>query len=164
MKVIQAKKTDLENIMTIIANARTLMRNNGNANQWINGYPSKEIITKDIEKQEAFIIFENNEILGYFAFSKGNDPEPTYNEIEEGKWLNMLPYGVVHRLATSGKRKGIAKTCFNYCFTKTNNIKVDTHRDNLPMKRFFENYGFTYCGTIFVADGSPRAAYQKHNL
>ena len=28
------------------------------------------------------------------------------------------------------------------------------------MQNFFKKYGFTYCGVIYVADGSPRDAFQ----
>jgi RimJ/RimL family protein N-acetyltransferase len=38
---------------------------------------------------------------------------------------------------------------------------VDTHQDNVVMQRILEKLGFTYCGIIFVANGTPRLAYQK---
>ena len=34
--------------------------------------------------------------------------DPTYQQIYEGTWLNNEPYGVIHRLATNGKQKGVS--------------------------------------------------------
>ena len=158
--VKKATSNDLNEVMRVIEQARAIMRANGNLTQWINGYPASELILNDIENENGYVILNNNVIEGYFALIIGTDPEPTYKAIESGNWLNKEPYGVIHRLASTGKIKGIAKACFDYAFTLINNIKVDTHSNNLPMKHFFQKYGFTYCGTIYVADGSPRDAFQ----
>lgn len=160
MKIIQATTKDVNQIMEIIEHARTIMRANGNTTQWTNRYPSKEIILSDIECNHGFVCLENEEITGYFCFFKGNDPEPNYQVIENGNWLNDKPYGVIHRLASNGKAKGVAKACFDYCFKQIQNIKVDTNHDNIPMQNFFKKYGFTYCGVIYVNDGTPRDAFQ----
>ena len=39
--------------------------------------------------------------------------------------------------------------------------RADTHADNKIMQHLLEKNGFTRCGVIHVADGSPRFAYQK---
>lgn len=161
MKIIKATPNHLNQIMQVIDVARNIMRTNGNTTQWTNGYPSKEIISEDIRNNEAYVCVDNSKIVGYFAFKYGNNPEPTYNVINNGNWLNNNDYGVIHRLASNNKTKGIAKTCFDFCFTIINNIKVDTHKDNIPMKNFFNKYGFKYCGIIYVSDGTSREAYQK---
>ena len=160
MKIVKATPEHLPQIMQLVNNARQIMRANGNHTQWINGYPSEEIILSDIRSEHGFLCVENNEIVGYFCFITGNDPEPTYKVIENGNWLNNEPYGVVHRLASGGKAKGVAQACFDYCFTQINNIRVDTNNNNIPMQNFFKKYGFTYCGVIYVNDGSPRDAFQ----
>ena len=158
--VKKATSNDLNEVMRVIEQARAIMRANGNLTQWINGYPASELILNDIENENGYVILNNNVIEGYFALIIGTDPEPTYKAIESGNWLNKEPYGVIHRLESTGKIKGIAKACFDYAFTLINNIKVDTHSDNVPMKHFFQKYGFNYCGIIYVADGSPRDAFQ----
>ena len=38
---------------------------------------------------------------------------------------------------------------------------LDTHEANGPMRHKLEKNGFTYCGIIYVEDGTPRRAYQK---
>ena len=40
-------------------------------------------------------------------------------------------------------------------------IRVDTHRDNLPMQRMLQKNGFIYCGIIYLADGKERFAFEK---
>mgnify|MGYP001023262533 CR=1 FL=1 len=160
MDIQIATPEHLNKIMQVINDARSIMRENGNHTQWTNGYPSKEIILNDISLNTGYICLHNTEIVGYFSFLKGDNPEPTYNVIDHGKWLNNEPYGVIHRLASNGKVKGVANACFDFCFTQINNIRVDTNNNNLPMQNFFKKYGFTYCGVIYVADGSPRDAFQ----
>lgn len=160
MELRIATAEDLVRIMKIIDAARQIMRENGNTTQWINGYPSKELILNDIASGNGFVCIENNELVGYFCFIKGIHPEPTYTIIENGTWLNDKPYGVVHRLASDGTVKGVAKACFDYCFSQIDNVRVDTNHNNLPMQNFFKKYGFNYCGTIYVDDGSPRDAFQ----
>ena len=44
-----ANKGDLKSIEQIYENARQFMHSTGNFTQWGNGYPSVEIIHKDIE-------------------------------------------------------------------------------------------------------------------
>ena len=160
MTIAIAKPEHLNSIMQVIDDARNIMRANDNLTQWINGYPSAEVILNDINQNIGYICWNDTEIVGYFSFLKGDNPEPTYNIIDNGRWLNNEPYGVIHRLASNGKAKGVAKACFDYCFTQINNIRVDTNNNNLPMQNFFKKYGFTYCGVIYVADGSARDAFQ----
>ncbi|MGP1523883.1 MAG: N-acetyltransferase, partial [Treponema sp.] len=92
----------------------------------------------------------------YFAVEN----EPTYKSIR-GSWLNDEPYGLIHRLAVGVPKCGIAAFCLQWCFAAFANIRIDTHRDNTPMRNLLEKSGFIYCGTIFLADGSERLAYQK---
>ena len=87
--------------------------------------------------------------------------DPTYQHIYEGNWLNDEPYGVIHRLATNGKRKGVSDACLNWCFEQWGNIRVDTHQDNKVMQHILTKYGFQRCGIIYVKNGTERIAYQK---
>jgi hypothetical protein len=161
MHVRQATPEDLNTIMPIIDEARQIMRENGNMTQWGNGYPSLEVILNDITSGYGYVCIEDEEVAGYFFFKEGKTPEPTYSNIEGGTWLNNNPYGVIHRLASGRKAKGIAGAAFEFAFSKTNTVRVDTHHDNLPMQNFLKKNGFTYCGVIYVNDGTPRDAFQK---
>jgi RimJ/RimL family protein N-acetyltransferase len=151
---------DLPEVMAMYAVARDFMRRNGNASQWVNGYPTEEFIREEISAGHSFVCEnQSGELVGTFCFVPGDDP--TYARIYEGEWLDNEPYATVHRLASSGKEKGVANACFEWCFSQCPNIRVDTHQDNVVMQRILEKLGFTYCGIIFVANGTPRLAYQK---
>ena len=113
MTIAIAKPEHLNSIMQVINDARKIMRANGNQTQWINGYPSAEVIQNDINQNIGYICLNDTEIVGYFSFLKGDDPEPTYNVIDNGKWLNNEAYGVIHRLASNGTTKGVAQVCFD---------------------------------------------------
>ena len=134
------------------------MRRNGNPHQWEDGYPSEELIRQEISQGNSFVCEDfSGEITATFCFSVGEDP--TYARIE-GQWLNNAPYGVIHRLASDGKVKGIARLCIGWCFERHPNLRADTHRDNLIMQKALEANGFRKCGIIYTRE-SPRIAYQK---
>ena len=156
--ITAAAKSDLPEIMSIFENAKVFMRRCGNMGQWTGGYPSAEVVGKDIEDGNFYVERNGDRITGVFAFIVG--PDPTYGVID-GEWLNDLPYGTVHRIASDGVNKGGSDRCFEFCLARTGNVRVDTHHDNRPMQRCLERNGFKYCGVIRLADGSPRKAYQK---
>ena len=159
MEIRKATLGELDALMAIYDGARVYMRENGNAEQWGNGYPSKDLIRTDIETGRCHVCVEGGEILGVFCYFEGEDP--TYRTVYDGKWLNDKPYGVIHRIAVARHRRGVASYCFAYCFALCKNLKIDTHRDNIPMQRSLEKNGFVRCGIIHLANGDPRIAYQK---
>jgi len=67
----------------------------------------------------------------------------------------------VHRIATGGARKGAGAFCLNWCLDQCGNLRIDTHRDNRPMRALLAKLGFVYCGVIYVEDGTPRLAYYR---
>lgn len=151
---------DLAEVMAVYAIAREFMRCSGNASQWAGGYPAASFIIEEIASGHSFVCEdEAREIVGTFCLIFGDDP--TYARIYDGEWLNNEPYATVHRIASSGKERGVAKFCIDWCFTQYPNIRIDTHRDNLVMQHIIQSMGFTYCGIIFVSNGSERLAYQK---
>lgn len=152
--------SDLPHLMQIYETARRFMQQTGNAGQWVDGYPKKELLIDDIKQGHSYVCLnENNEITGTFYFIVGE--EPTYLKIYEGSWLNDEPYGVIHRIASSGKEKGIAEICINWCLEKCKNLRIDTHRDNKVMQNILQKLEFTYCGIIYLDNGDERLAYQK---
>ena len=161
MKIRKAASTDIDKQLGVFDFDRSIMRNTGNMNQWTDGYPSREVVENDIAAGNSYVcIDDSGEIVATFCFWKGNDP--TYAYIENGQWLNGEPYGVVHRLATSGKVKGIGTYCLEWCFQQCHNIRVDTHHDNWVMQSVLKKNGYTECGVIYLANGSPRVAFQKY--
>lgn len=160
MVIRKSNINDLGSLMKIYENARSFMKVSGNPNQWINGYPSENDIRADIASGNHYAIaLDNGDIIGAFMFMIGRDS--TYTVIEGGNWLNDEEYGVVHRLASSGEHKGVTKACFDYCFSKIRNIRVDTHAENKVMLQRLLGYGFIPCGIIYCHNGTSRLAYQK---
>jgi RimJ/RimL family protein N-acetyltransferase len=160
---MKIRKTHAENIniiMNIYDDAKLFMTETGNGNQWINGYPSRELIMDDISKGNSYVcIDDNDETVGTFCFIRGDDP--TYSVIYDGKWLNDDPYGVIHRLAGRRNSRGIAAACLQWCFEQCGNIRVDTHRDNIVMQNILMKNGFIRCGTVIIANGTERIAFQR---
>ncbi len=160
MKVRPSTPADIDAIMQIYDHARSFMRSYGNTCQWINGYPSREIIFNDIYAGNSYLIEHDGVAAGVFTFISGNDP--TYSEIE-GEWLNDNPYGTIHRIAAASGAKGIADVALDFCKRKNMDIRIDTHENNIPMLAWINKRGFKYCGIIHISDGTPRLAFQLLN-
>lgn len=157
MNIIKAKIEELDSIMELYKIAKEFMDANGNPNQWDEYYPTRDLIKQDIIKQQCYVIKEDDEIVAVFVFIIGEDE--TYQVIENGNWSSNKTYGTIHRIASSGKVKGIAKTCYDFCKDKIDYLRVDTHDDNKIMQKSLISNGFKKCGIIYVGDGTPRIAF-----
>lgn len=155
----KAIDSDLLEIKKIVAKARDIMKSSGNINQWVDGYPSIDVLLADVRSGNAYLLFREDKAIAYFAMIDG--PDPTYNFIAEGNWLNNDSYGVLHRIASNGEAKGVFKEILIYASEHYSNIRIDTHHDNKIMQRLLEKNEFVYCGIIFLTNGSPRLAYQR---
>ena len=155
-----ATTADIPSIMTVFGDAREKMQASGNRRQWTNGYPSVEAVQHDILQGGGFVIEDDGEIVGYFAFLLS--PEPTYKEIFGGQWLDdAQPYHVIHRMGGLHGTHGIFSSVMDFAFARDPNIRIDTHRDNVIMRHNLAKHGFTYCGIIYLSSGDKRLAYQK---
>lgn len=156
-----ANMQDLDRIIHIYDSARCFMKANGNPNQWGTTNPPKAKTIEDIKTKKLHVVCENELIIGVFFFDMGNDP--TYAVIYDGQWLNHDPYGVIHRIAISdeARGKGVAGFCYEYALKRCKNLKIDTHTDNIPMQKSLAKNGFIKCGTIHLANGDERIAFQK---
>ena len=160
MTIRHATPDDLPYIMRLIDHGRNTMRQNGNHSQWTDGYPSENQILDDIAKGNSYLVCDHDKPIATFAMIIGE--EPTYKNIYDGHWLDdTLPYATIHRLASLPGTHGSAKTCFDYAWEKTHNVRIDTHRDNAIMRHLADTNGFTYCGIIYLANGDERLAFQR---
>ena len=161
MEIRMARLSDLDVIEEIYSQARSFMRKTGNTAQWAGGYPSRNLIISDIEKEQLYVVTDSEQILASFVYFYGVDK--TYLKIYDGEWKNDLPYGVIHRIAVAENAhgRGVARFCFDFAFEKCGNLKIDTHKDNLPMQKALMKAGFEYCGIIYLESGDERLAYQK---
>lgn len=158
MYVRRSKQEDLQAMLEIYEDARAFMRENGNPDQWGDNYPEPELLRRDIELGNSYVVEDNGKIIATFAFIIGEDP--TYYRIENGMWLNREPYGTIHRLAGKKEFHGLAGGCIDWCKCQIANLRADTHEDNKIMQHLLEKNGFVRCGTIYLANGAPRIAYQ----
>lgn len=161
MRIRKATASDIDDMMQCYHTARQLMRASGNHRQWTDGYPSRELVAEDIAGGRSYVgVDDDGETVMAFALIIGEDP--TYAVIEEGQWINDLPYGTIHRLGSNGKHHGIFKLCVDFCMRITRNLRLDTHADNVIMRHAAERLGFERCGIIYCTDGTPRIAYQRY--
>ena len=160
MIIREARPSDMSAIMQVLEAAKKIMRSSGNMHQWGEGYPSEAVILSDMEKNGGFVVEDDSKVVAYFAFLPS--PEPTYDRIYGGRWLDdVQPYHVIHRIASYPNVHGIFKSIMDFCFSHDANIRIDTHKDNTIMQHNIEKHGFTYCGIIYLASGDERLAYQR---
>lgn len=159
MQIQKAVLKDLDTILAIYESARQFMRQQGNHKQWVGGYPSKELMENDINNGNCYVCLEKQEIIGVFCYFPG--PDPTYAKIYDGQWCNDEPYGVIHRIAVTQHRKGVAEHCYHFALEQCPNLRIDTHEDNIPMQRSLAKNGFQRCGIIYLENGDPRIAFHK---
>ncbi len=154
-----ATEADLPRILAIYDAARRFMRQNGNMTQWVNGYPSEPLLRQDIANGDLYVMEDESGVYAVFALVIGEDP--TYAEIE-GAWQDTAtPYGTIHRIGSDGVHRGVLHECVDWAAQRISNLRVDTHADNLVMRRAIAREGFAYCGVIHVADGTPRVAFER---
>lgn len=164
----KTSEKDINSVMKIINEAKYILKRN-NIDQWQNGYPNEEVILRDIEKNESYVLVYDEEIIGTTALSFNG--EKTYDNIYEGKWISNGPYAVIHRIAVS-KVEGIKnigteilKKAEEICLSMgIKNIKIDTHEDNKAMQGLLKKNDYNYCGVIYLFDGSKRIAFEKKIL
>ena len=159
MYIRKTVKADLPTIGEIYENAKRFMRESGNPNQWNAGTPNIDTAREDMEQGRGYVVEEDGKVIAVFMFSL--EGEPTYAKIYEGEWINDAPYGVIHRIAVAEQGKGIIGFCIDECFACCQNLRIDTHRNNLPMQRALLKRGFQYCGIIYLENSDERLAYQK---
>lgn len=163
MEIRKSNREDLDALMAIFKRARRFMVSYGNTHQWSEyGWPPRELIEEDIALGRSYVIVEGEEILATFCFVIGEHADPCYDFIEDGNWGESGTYGVIHRIASSGKKKGMLAFACDYCLSLCPLLRMDTHPDNLPMRALMDKLGFEYRGIVHVMqDDAPRLAYEK---
>lgn len=158
----RANNRDIEAIMGIISDAQAALRELG-IDQWQDGYPTAEIIERDIESNAGYVYVEDNMVVGYAAIVLTG--EIAYKQIDEHVWGTGEDYVVVHRLCV-GKdftRKGIALSLMRKAKELAieagySGFRIDTHRGNVRMLTMMDRLGFEYRGVIRY-DSGERLAY-----
>lgn len=158
MEIQNAQMEQLRQIEAVYAQARAFMARTGNPNQWGTTNPTRETLEGHIRRSELYTVVQDGEICGCFAFIPGEDP--TYGSID-GSWHSDAPYAAIHCVASNGRVKGMFSRLLQFCEARCPYLRIDTYRDNHIMQHVVTKHGFSYCGTIYLADGSPRMAYDR---
>ena len=161
MHIRHSRPEDLPRMQELYAGARAFMAANGNPTQWPEGFPAEDTLKEDIATGISYVCEDDGgRVVGTFAFYTGRE-EADYAEIFDGAWLNDAPYGVVHRITSDRSTHGVGSFCLQWCYDQCGNVRIDTHRDNRPMRHTLEKNGFTQCGIVYVRDHEERIAFQK---
>ena len=151
-----ANRSDLPALEPVYAAARRFMAEHGNPTQWSDRYPLPEDLEEDVARGQLYVWKPDGAVHGAFVLQLGE--EANYREID-GAWHGDSPYGTIHRVASDGAVPGLFAACMAFCRGRMAHLRIDTHRDNAPMRHLIEKYGFSPCGTIRVEDGTLRLAY-----
>jgi RimJ/RimL family protein N-acetyltransferase len=143
-KIRKATYDDIDECMELAHFANQLMLSRNNP-QWDRGYPTVEILKKDVDKNQLIIALENDEIVAMMALLEEKDEiYEKYDFWTEG------PYISVHRLVS--KRRGLGKRFLTLAIDRAKeigtNVRIDTHVKNVHMQRLIESLDFQKVGEV----------------
>ncbi len=156
---------DIEVILNIISECQQLLSQRG-IDQWQNGYPNRESIIDDIDKNRGYILVSDGQIAAYAALVA--DGEEAYNHLKGGEWLTTSEnYLTIHRTAVGDKFRGqgIGESLFLFIekealMRNIDSIRCDTHKDNRVMLRLLQRLNYIYCGDVSYEE-AKRVAFEK---
>ena len=160
---------DIPRILEIVQAARESLGRFG-IDQWQGPYPGAERFEEDIRLNQCFIVEHAGDTGAFFVLS--TLPEPSYDDITDGKWSADMPCCVLHRAAVAREYRGSGMSqALMRCADEQARaygrkcIRVDTHRKNKPMQNLLRESGYRYRGNILV-DAEPghdphRQAFEK---
>lgn len=158
---------DVDAIVPILEEARRTIAALG-INQWQDGYPNRAVIEEDVRLDRSYVLVKDGQVIGTFAFIR--DGEPLYDVIENGHWTTgdgNRNYDTVHRVAIAVSSRGSGASTAMVQFASDlariagkTSVRIDTHEGNRVMCRMLEKHGFVHCGTIHLANGDLRVAYE----
>lgn len=86
MEIRHTKPADMDAVLALYDAARCFMAENGNPDQWVNGYPGADQLSLDMASGGSYVCVDGSAIVGTFYFALGD--EPNYHRIDGGSWLN----------------------------------------------------------------------------
>ena len=165
----RGRQEDIPDILSVVESARGFLRSQG-LNQWQSGYPTSDIFEEDIKRGFCWVFEEDEKIISVMAIV--TEPDPSYACID-GAWLTGdVPYTAVHRVAISSECRGSGVSWHMFELAQDlsvgwgrGSIRIDTHPENIPMRRLLEKSGFVLCGSIRLVggqeEGALRLAFEK---
>lgn len=162
----KTEEKDAAAVARMYEEGRAFLRASG-VDQWQNGYPALEDVLADIGRGESYLLKADGVPAATMAVVSR---EPTYDRIFGGKWLtgDCGKYLAVHRVCVAAAFRRHGFTGLLYAFAGAlaaengcESLRADTHANNRAMRGALVANGFSECGTIFLADGAERVAYEK---
>ncbi|WP_047548890.1 GNAT family N-acetyltransferase [Psychroserpens sp. Hel_I_66] len=149
--ICKATSKDLEAILKITRACAKHMVSKG-IFQWNEHYPSKEAFENDLERDELYVLQNNDTVIGCIVISTHMDDE--YIPIQ---WLTPNEHNMyIHRLAVHPQYqgKGYAQDLMAYAEIHArknhkNSIRLDTFSQNQRNQKFYEQRGYKKLGDIF---------------
>lgn len=175
MNIRKSTLDDLDSIMEVLADGRTHLATLG-VEQWQGYYPQEDVIISDIERNESFVVVDEEGKLLATAML-GLHGEDDYHSIHHGMWLTSgatepIPYAVLHRVAVCKQARGSGVSVFLITELEKKaseagrqSVRVDTHPRNLPMRKLLDKNGYSECGIVLISHAEEfdprRVAYEK---
>ena len=135
--------------MELIASCIADMQSKG-IDQWGNFYPTKEIISSDIKKQNLYVYKQDSQLIGIVALENTQDEE--YDKIQ---WRGNGNFLVIHRLTVTPafQKQGYATKIMDWVetFAKTHNytsIRLDAYTGNPASMKLYETRRYFKTGQV----------------
>lgn len=157
-KPIECRKAvpeDMDEIMLIVRQARNYLRKH-RVDQWQGEYPAEANFLPDINAGRCFVMTYGGSIAGFFCL--GEEPEPDYDGITDGRWHGQGKYCTLHRAAVAAEFRG---TGMSQKLMETlewhsrglgaRSVRTDTHRKNKAMQQLLRASGFVYRGNMLCS-------------
>ena len=154
MNIRLATALDADRIFEIYEYARAYMKAQGNPYQWGDNRPEKSLTKDDIKNRRCYVMEDEGHIFACFVFTIEFEKE--YEAICPSK----VEYGVIHRVASDGSKRGIVERIVDFAKGKVNLLRIDTHEDNKIMQKVIERQNFKRLGIIYLEDKSARILYE----
>ena len=138
--------SDLDDIINIRNQASKRLKEDG-VDQWQGIEPSRETFIKDIQNKEAYVMIDQEKIIGIASLCLSN--EEAYQDLVDLK----IKAVTIHRIAVHHDYllKGLSKHWFEFFENQAKNLKrtriyIDTHPNNFKMLSLLKKYHYTYMG------------------
>ena len=125
--------------------------------QWNDSYPNESQFIEDLNRDELYVLVQEEKLIGCIVITTLKDPE--YETVE---WLTPDGSNVyVHRLAVHPDYQGMgfAQQLMDHAERlaiekQMRSIRLDTFSQNPRNQKFYEQRGYTKLGDIFLPNQS----------
>lgn len=163
MKIALVQKSELDDVMKIIADSIKIMQEEG-SDQWDEKYPTRARFLEDIEKKNLYGVYnDHNNLMGFASIN-----EEQSKEYEQFSWQKDT-YMAIHRMAVSPsyRGKGVATQLMQYGEKLANErkkeeMRCDTYKKNIGMQQLFEKMGYQYIGDTDFAGHNKEEHFQVY--